>query len=210
MHSHRNAYHIGYEDEPTVAVRLVGNIFPFEDEPEHESGAERREGIHLALNRREPECVAPGVNKRATHTAAHNNEILDKRQVGGIVFNHKTLHQVGNGPEKQEDCAGAQQSRHSIDTDSHSARTRGKIDEKPCRKHENRVARRVSHFQFVTLGYKLTAVPKTGCRLDGEKIGYRCNDKHQPPHRVVDNVVFSHFMCINTIISSCKVNAKRQ
>ena len=41
VHCHRHAYHIGYEHQPAVAVRLVGAVFPFQDEPEHQGGAER-------------------------------------------------------------------------------------------------------------------------------------------------------------------------
>ena len=59
---------VGYQDEIAVGMGLVGTVLPFEDEPEHERRAERREGIDLALDGREPERVAPGIHQCTAQT----------------------------------------------------------------------------------------------------------------------------------------------
>ena len=65
VHADAQARHIGDEDEPAIAVRLVGMVFPFQNEPEHNRGERRRIGIHLAFDSREPKGVAEGVDQRA-------------------------------------------------------------------------------------------------------------------------------------------------
>ena len=52
---------IGDEHQPAVAVRLVGTVFPFQDEPEHHGREQRRVGIHFALDGAEPERVGERV-----------------------------------------------------------------------------------------------------------------------------------------------------
>ena len=39
VHGNRNAYHIGYEYKVSVAMRLIGAVFPLENEPKDESRA---------------------------------------------------------------------------------------------------------------------------------------------------------------------------
>ena len=64
------------EHKPTVGVGLVGMVFPFEDEPEHDGGKGRRIGINLALHSREPERVAPGVGQSTGQTGTHDDDGL--------------------------------------------------------------------------------------------------------------------------------------
>ena len=57
MDTDRQACHVCNEHKPAVGVRLVGMVFPFQNEPEDDGGEGRGIGIHLALDSREPECV---------------------------------------------------------------------------------------------------------------------------------------------------------
>ena len=63
VNTNRQARHVDYKNKPTVAMRLIGMIFPFQDEPEYNSCKGRRVGIDLALDSREPEGIAEGVDK---------------------------------------------------------------------------------------------------------------------------------------------------
>lgn len=52
--------------------------------------------------------------------------------------------------------------------------------------HENRVAGRVSHFEFVALRDKLAAVPETCGRLKRQHIGDGGDYENHPAERVVE------------------------
>ena len=65
MHTDGKARHISYEDEVSVGMWLVGMFLPFQDEPEHNGREERREGIHLTLNRREPKRIRETIDECA-------------------------------------------------------------------------------------------------------------------------------------------------
>ena len=76
MHGDADADDVGYQYEIAVGMRGVGAVFPFEDEPEHQGGAEGGEGVDLTLHGGEPEGVAPAVGQRAYEGAAHYGDIL--------------------------------------------------------------------------------------------------------------------------------------
>ncbi len=99
MDRNRDTYHISYQNKISVGVRLVGAVFPLEHEPYHQSRAERRESIHLALYCREPECVAPRVCQSAAHTAAHNQSHLPPGYLLSIIAHDKTAHKMCHRPE---------------------------------------------------------------------------------------------------------------
>ena len=111
-----DADHICDEDEVAVGVRLVGTVFPLEDKPEHESRAERGEGVNLTLDCGKPEGVAPAVGEGSGQAAAHDYEILRERELLVVVVaDSEPAHEVGNGPEKEQDCEGAEQAAHCVD-----------------------------------------------------------------------------------------------
>lgn len=88
---------------------------------------------------------------------------------------------MGYGPEKQQNRSGAQKPRHGVDHQGHFRHiAESEVSEETRRKHEDRVARRVSDFQFVTLQNEFRTVPETCCRLEGHEIGDRGNDKTEP------------------------------
>ena len=101
---------------------------------------------------------------------------------------------MGDGPEKQQYGTCAQQCRHGIDGESHMLRVRSEINEKPCRKHEDRIARWMTDFKFITLRYELRTVPETCRGLQSEKISDRRDDKHEPSERVIEYAIFFHHL----------------
>ena len=112
VHGNRDADDVCYQHQVAVAVGLVGAVFPFQYQPEHQGGAERREGVNLALDRREPECVAPGIGQGAAHAGSHDEDGLHQGNFGGVVTHGELAHKVGYRPEQQQDSACRQQRRH--------------------------------------------------------------------------------------------------
>ena len=151
MDGYRNADSVGYGYQIAVGVRVVAAVLPFQDKPENQGRTERRERIHLALDSREPESVAPCVGKRPCHTASEDYGELLPRELIGIVLHQQPADKMCYGPEQQQDSGRAKQCRHHIDTNCHGRRVGREVDEEPGGKHKYRVAGRMPHFQFVSL-----------------------------------------------------------
>ena len=194
VHAQRETEYIGYEYNPAVARRRVGAVLPLEYEPEHQSSTETREGIHLGLNCREPEGVAPSVNKCSAQAATHHHQVLGKCHLIFLaVFHHEPLHQVRDGPEQQQNGGRAQQGRHGVDALRHRHHiATGKACCQAGNEYEDGVAGRVADFHFISLSNKFGAIPEASCGFDGEQVGNGCYQECEPAERVVDNVVFSH------------------
>ena len=187
MHGYRDAYHIGYQYQITVAIGLIGSVFPLENEPEHQRCAERREGINLCLYCRVPECVAPCESQRSGYTAAKHCQILAPCHLCFFsVRHHQTAHQVRDGPKQKQYGKRRQDGTHHIHCHRHLRRVAHKVYHKTRSKHKNRVSGWVSDFKFIPLRDKFRAVPETCCWLQREQIGNCCYCKHQPPQRIVD------------------------
>ncbi len=178
MHGYRYAYHIGYQNEVAVGVRLVGTVLPFEHQPYDQGRAERGECVYLALDSRKPEGVAPRICQCGAHAAAHNKRHLPPSDFSGVVADYEATYQMCHRPEQQQYRSRAQQCRHCVDGQCRRAhRAAEKCYEKACREHEYGVARRMPDFKFGSLEDKLGAIPKTCRRLKCEQIGDRRNCK---------------------------------
>ena len=110
MNTDREARHIHDEYQPTVCMRLVSLVFPFQNQPEDNSSESRRVGVYLTLYSREPEGVAEGVDECTHHGRGLNGYPLvhgDVLQCYGIaevlLLDEQTAHQVTDGPEKEQD-----------------------------------------------------------------------------------------------------------
>lgn len=186
-------------------MRLSGAIFPLEDEPEHERGAEGGESVDLAFDSREPESIAPCIGKRTADSRAEDDKHLDSGHLGSVILDDETLDEMGNRPEQQQNRACGKEGRHGIDHDGDLADVAaGEIHEETGGKHEDGVARRVAHFKFKTLRNKFGTVPETRRGFKCQQIGDSGDDKAQPPERIVDNIVFFH----NQVITTRKVSKK--
>ena len=142
-----------------VGVGLVGMLFPLEDEPEYQRGKHRRIGIHLTLDGREPERVAPRIGQGARHAGGDDRHHLPQA-LHLAAGTHQLARQVRYAPEEEQDAEGREQRRHDVDTVGHVGRVVSKLCEEVGRQHEEGCAGRVSHFQFVARGDKLGAVPE--------------------------------------------------
>ena len=172
----------------------IGAVLPLQDEPEYQGRAERRERIDLALDGREPERVAPGVDQGAAEARAEDDNHLAHRHLGGIVVNNQLLDQMSDGPEQQQYCGGRQQARHSVDHQGHLGDVaKGEVDGEARSEHEDGVARRMAYFELVALCYKLGAVPEAGCRFERQHVCHRSDDKAEPAETVVNQIVSFHF-----------------
>ena len=190
----RNTDNIRYQNQIAVGMRLVGTVLPLEHEPHHKRGAERRECIHLAFDCRKPERVAPRIGKRGAYAAAHDQSHLPAFDCCGVIAHNQPLDKMRHRPEQQQDSAGREQGRHSIDTPCHLSHiATGKVGEEAGREHEDRVARRMTDFEFKTLGDELGAVPETRRRLESEQISDGGDEEAGPSEGVVEDVVSSHF-----------------
>ena len=187
-----DAYDVGYQHQIAVAVWHVGSVFPLQDEPEHQSGAEGWEGVNLAFHGRVPECVAPGVGEGAHESGTEYGDDFGGGDAFRAVFDDEPPHQVGYGPEEQHDGAGAEQGVHGVDSHGDFGHVAAdQIYGKSGGEHEDGVARRVSYFKFEALRDEFRAVPE-GCRgFDCQQITHTGDQEAEPAERVIDDVVAS-------------------
>lgn len=166
---------------------LVGAVLPLEDEPEHQGGTERREGINLAFDGAEPEGITPSVSQGSAYAGSHNDYQLGQRDFLRIVAYHQAAHKMCHRPEQQQNSGRTQQRRHRIDGDGCGLGAAAEYGhEKSCREHEYRVARRVTHFELKALRNEFRAIPETCRRLYRKQIGNGGDGKAQPSQGVVD------------------------
>ena len=172
-------------------MRLVGYVFPFQNQPENDCGKQGRESIYFTFYGREPECVAERIDQCADQSAAHDG---DKLSLGDIVFvsDNQFANQVGDAPKEEQDAGAAHQGTHIIHHFRNSGYVGSKLGKQIRHQHEERCAGRVTDFQFVAGGYKLRAIPETCGRLYCETIDCRRNDECKPTHEVVYGSVLFH------------------
>ena len=186
VHGDGHADHIGDKYQVSVAMGLVGAVLPLEYEPEHQRRTERREGVDLALDGREPERVAPRVGQRAAKAAGEDQRHLPPGHGRGIVGHYQPPDQMSHGPEQQQDGRRRQQGRHRVDGNGRIGYVVAENGhEEARREHEYRVARRVSHLQLGALRYELGAVPEARGRLQGQQIGHGGYHERYPAEDVV-------------------------
>ena len=68
VHTNGEADDIGQQNDVAIAFDTCTATLPLEDKPEYQSRHERREGIDLCLDSREPESIGPCVNQSTYHT----------------------------------------------------------------------------------------------------------------------------------------------
>ena len=141
-------------------MRLVGHVFPFQNQPENDSGKQRGEGVYFTFYGREPECVTECINQCTDQSATHDR---DKLSFGDIVFvsDNQFAYQMGDAPEKEQDTGTAHQCAHVVYHLRYGGYIGGELREQVRYQHEERCAGRVSYFQFITGSYKLGTVPKS-------------------------------------------------
>ena len=86
MNTDTQSGQISDQDQPAVAVGLVGYIFPFQNQPEYNGCKEGGESIYFAFYGREPEGVAEGVDQCADQSATHDSDKLSFRDVALVVI----------------------------------------------------------------------------------------------------------------------------
>ena len=72
VHSDGNTHQETHQHQPAQRMRVVGLLLPFQDGPEHHRRKERRHGVNLALNCREPIGVAEGVGQCTYYARCKN------------------------------------------------------------------------------------------------------------------------------------------
>ncbi len=185
MHPNRETRQVGYQDYPTVAVRLVCHVLPFQYQPEHHRREQRRVGVDLPLDRAEPECVAERVCQCTHHTSPDDCHRLLSRRCRPFLA-EEPPHQVGNRPEEEQDTPRTQQCRHHIHHPCHLRRIARKLREEVRRQHEERSTGWMPHFQLVARSNKLRAVPETCRRLNRQPVRHRRHAERYPSRNVVD------------------------
>lgn len=98
---------------------------------------------------------------------------------------------MGDCPEKEKNREGAKESAHGIDHKRYPSRIAAcEVCKEAGCEHEDRVARRVADFKFVSLNYEFTAIPIGGGRLKSEPISNEGDDENEPSPHVVDQLIF--------------------
>ena len=173
-------------------MRLVGHVFPFQDEPEHHGGEQRGERVYLSLYRRKPECVAERVGQCAHHAAAYDGEYLPRADVL-LVRHHQLARQVRDAPEQEEYAGRAHQRAHVVYHLGHLGGVARELREQVGHQHEERCPRRVPYFQLVAGGDELRAIPEACGGFYGEAIHHGRNEESHPTREVVDEFVLFHY-----------------
>ena len=191
MNTDTQSGQISDQNQPAVAVRLVGYIFPFQNQPEYNGCKEGGESIYFAFYGREPEGVAEGVDQCADQSATHDSDKLSFRDVV-LVGDYQFAYQMGDAPEKEQDTGTAHQCAHVVYHLRYGGYIGGELREQVRYQHEERCAGRVSYFQFITGSYKLGTVPKTCGRFYCQAVDRCRNDECNPTHEVVYSSVLFH------------------
>ena len=169
MDTDTQAHQIGNQDNPSVGMRLISHLFPFENQPKDHSRKQRGVGIHLTLYRTEPEGVAECIGQGTYHTTTHDRDQLPQRDFRTFVHHDLPSH-VSDTPEKEQDRQSTEQGRHPIDHKRHFRRIRGELRKEVRCQHKERCSRRVSNLQLVGRRDELTAVPKAGGGLHSHQV----------------------------------------
>ena len=118
--------HVHDQYQPTVAVRLVGLVFPFQDEPEHYSRKGGGVSIDLTLDSREPEGVAEGIEERSHKSGSLDGYQFRQSDILESVY-QQSAYQMGDAPEKEQDTCGRKKGTHDVDHLCHLCGIAGKL-----------------------------------------------------------------------------------
>ena len=148
MHTDRQTHQVCDQNQPTVCVRIIGHVLPFEHCPHNQRGEHRRESIDLTLDSREPEGVGEGVSQCA-HSARTQN--CPHRAIGqrATACGIDTTCEMGDCPEEEQNAETAGNRRHHIDHCSQRSGRGCKQHKQTRQHHKERRSGRVSHFEFV-------------------------------------------------------------
>ena len=138
------------EDNPSGALRVVGNLLPLQDGPEGDGGEKRRHGVNLALHGIEPERLGEGVGHRACKASQKHTYFIYPRRILAFFHPHFSRHHR-DGPEKEDNGEAAANGRHHIDHHGHFGDIAAREEREETPNHlEQWCPGRVSHLQFVS------------------------------------------------------------
>jgi len=179
------------QNQPTVAVGLIGYVFPFQNQPEYNGCEQGGESIYFAFYGREPEGIAECIDQCADQSATHH---CDKLACRDIVFvgDHQFANQVGDAPEKEQDTGAAHEGTHVVYHLRYGSYIGGELRKEIRYQHKEGCAGRVSYFQFITGSYKLGTIPKTGSRFYRQAVDRCRNNEGNPTYKVVYSSVLFH------------------
>ena len=146
MHSDRKAHEEGDKHYPAGRSRLVRLFIPLCHCPEYQGGKQGGHRIHLALYRREPECIRETVCQSAYSAASEYCKGL--RKGISVLLARKSLGEEDYGKIQEVDCQSRAEGAHHIDGHG-CAGSVGKHGEETRNQLEHRVSWRVAYFQLI-------------------------------------------------------------
>ena len=201
MHTDRKTGKIGYQDKPTVAVRLVCTVLPFQYQPENHCREKAGVSIYLALYSTEPECITPGIGQCAYYARTHNGYQFTESHLL-IVWTNQFLSQARHTPEQEHDASRTHQRAHRVHHTGYLRRIAHKLAEQIGCQHKKWCAGRMSDLQLIPCSNKLGTIPKTGSRFYGRAISKCRYQERQPAHQIVNLVVLFHLLTIYSSLNS--------
>ena len=159
VHTDGQTGEVENQHNPAIGVRRVGIVFPFQNEPEHQSREHRRIGVDFALDCGEPEGVAPRVGQSTGHTAGQNGQRLAEGFDHAVGAKQLTR-QMRDAPEQEQDAECREQGAHYIDPVGHLLGTRGKERKELAREHKEGCSGRVTHFKPIGRSDELRTIPE--------------------------------------------------
>ena len=101
---------------------------------------------------------------------------------------------MGDAPEEEQNTAGTEHGRHGVDHLRHLSGIGNKKGEQFAQQHEEGGTGRMTNLKLVGCGDKFRAIPETCRRLYRRAVGESGNQKDEPTHKVVHNLVNSHLV----------------
>ena len=192
VHTDGEADDVGQQDDITVTLDARTAALPFEDEPEDESRHERREGIDLGLDSREPERVGPRIDQGTHHAGEEDGDGLGPGHVVQrlVVAADDLAGKRGDGPEEEENGTSREEGRHAVDPKAglrHVAAC--EVNEETSGEIEESISGRVTHLALGGAGDELRTVPEGGSGLHRVEVGEGCHHEGDPSEDVVKQLV---------------------
>ena len=191
MHTDAEPGQIGDQDDPAVAMRLVGYVFPFQYQPENDGRKHGRVGVYFAFYGRKPECIAECIGQCTYQSRSHDGDQLSAGDVR-FVCDDEFTNQVRDAPEKEQDAGTAHQRTHVVHHFGYQCRIADELCEKVGGEHKEGCSGGMAYFQFIGGGDEFRAVPETGCGLYRHAIDGCGDQESDPTHEVVYGFVLFH------------------
>ena len=193
---------VGYQHQPAIRVFRIRFAVPLQYRPEDHRRYQRRRGVHLSLDRREPERVGKGIGERARETATHHRQRPHSLGIlGGSLSVGQSADKPRYAPEQEQNGECTAERRKDVRHQRCVLRG-GEHREQMSEHREQRRSGRMTHFEFVGGCDELAAIPQTRRRFNGRYVSERGYRESHPSDDIVYVFVFHSLYIFYTFLNS--------